>query len=339
MIRWAAPERLWALALLPPAALWIWALMRRRERRLALLADPALWEALLPARRPRRAAGRAALFLAAIALLIAALARPQWGFRWEDVRRKGLDLLIVLDTSNSMRAPDPRPSRLQHAQWGVRDLVRRLRGDRVGLVAFAGGAFLQCPLTSDYAAFLLTLDDLYPGIIPRGGTAIARALRTAAENFDPRATSDRVIVLITDGEDHEEDPTTLIPLLKQRGIRIYAVGVGSPEGELIPTESGGFLRDREGNVVKTRLNEAPLQRLALETGGAYVRAAPGDFGLDRIYDDYITRLRREAQESRMMRLHEERHTLFIAAALLLLAIETAMASFGKSAANPAEAAP
>lgn len=329
MIRWAAADRLWALALLLPAALLLWALLRRRERRLARLADAALWGALLPARRPGRERARLALFLAAVALLIAALARPQWGFRWETVERKGLDILVALDTSNSMRAPDPRPSRLQHAQWGVRDLARRLRGDRIGLVAFAGGAFLQCPLTSDYAAFLLTLDDLYPGIIPRGGTAIGRALRVAAEHFDPRAKADRVIVLITDGEDHEEDPTALIPMLKERGIRVYAVGVGSPEGELIPLEGGGFLRDRAGNVVKSRLNEAPLRRLALETGGAYVRAAPGDFGLDRLYDEHMALLRREAQEVRMMRRYEERHTLFVAGALLLLAIETAVGGFAK----------
>lgn len=322
MIRWGAPERLWWLALLPVAAALLFALRRRRERRLAALAAPALWAALLPERRPARARLRLALWLAAAALLIVALARPQWGFRWEDVRRKGLDILIVLDTSNSMRAPDFNPSRLQHAKWGVRDLVRRLRGDRVGLVAFAGSAFLQCPLTADYAAFLMTLDDVHAGIIPRGGTAIARALREAVARFDYRTQADRVIVLITDGEDHEEDPTNVLPLLKEKGIRLYAVGVGAPEGELIPLEGGGFLRDRQGNVVRTRLREEPLKALALGTGGAYVRAAPGDFGLERIYEEHILGLRREEMDARLAKVYEERHGWFVAGALLLLAIES-----------------
>ncbi len=322
MIRWGAAERLWWLALLPVAAALLFALRRRREQRLAALAAPALWPVLLPDRRPARARWRILLWLAAAGLLIVALARPQWGFRWEDVRRRGLDILVVLDTSNSMRATDLKPDRLQHAKWGVRDLVRRLRGDRIGLVAFAGSAFLQCPLTADYAAFLLTLDDLYAGIIPRGGTAIGRALREAVARFDYRTKADRVIVLITDGEDHEEDPTRLLPLLREKGIRLYAIGVGTPEGELIPLEGGGFLRDREGRVVKSALNEAPLKALALGTGGAYVRAAPGDFGLERIYEEQILGLRREDLESRLAKVFEERHGWFVAAALLLLAIES-----------------
>ncbi len=319
---WGVPQRLWWLAALPLTAWALYALRRGCARRLARLADAALWPALMPTLRLGRERLRDALWLGAVALLIVALARPQWGFHWEEVRRRGLQILVVLDTSNSMRAADLSPNRLQHAKWGIRDLLRRLRGDRIGLIAFAGSAFLQCPLTSDYAAFLMTLDDVYPGIIPRGGTAIARALREAVNRFDYRGESDRVILLITDGEDHEEDPTKVLPLLKEKGIRLYAIGVGSPEGELIRMEDGQFLKDREGRVVKTRLVEEPLKTLALETGGAYVRAAPGDFGLERLYDDHIARLRRETQEDRLAKIHEERHGWFVAAALLLLAIET-----------------
>jgi Ca-activated chloride channel family protein len=318
---WGASQRLWALAALPIAAWALAALRRDRRRRLARLADPALWPELMPTLRPTRERLRDALWLGAVALLLLALARPQWGFHWEEVRRRGLQLFVALDTSNSMRAPDPPPSRLQHAQWGVRDLVRRLRGDRIGLIAFAGSAFLQCPLTSDYAAFLMTLDDVHPGLIPRGGTAIAAALREAAARFDYRGESDRVIVLITDGENHEGDLDSVIPQLQEKGIRVYAVGVGSPEGELIPLPEGGFMKDRQGRVVKTRLVEEPLKTLALKTNGAYVRAAPGDFGLERLYDEHISRLRREEREERLAKVHEERHGWFVAGALCLLALE------------------
>ena len=327
-----APEHLsWPWALIP-FGLALILLLKGRMRRLRLLAEPEALEVLSQTAKQRHV--RRALVLRSLALfaLVLAAVRPQWGFHWEDARRRGLDILVLLDTSNSMRAQDLKPDRLQQAKWAVRDLATRLNGDRVGLIAFAGSAFLQCPLTSDYAAFLLTLDDLYPGIIPRGGTAIKKAMETALESFEDHVDTDQVIILISDGEDHESDPLALVPELKKKGIRVFSVGVGSLEGELIPaTEGPGFLKDRQGKTVKTVLNENMLKQLALQTGGAYVRAAPGDFGLERIVDENLQQLKRGEFESKRVKVHEERFQWVLGVALALLFIEAGLSRTNRRA--------
>lgn len=322
-MNWGAPGYLHALWALLPTALLLALLLRQRRARLARLADASAWNRLAEGWQPRRARTRAVLWWLAVALLLLALARPQWGFHWEDVRRRGLDLLVLLDTSRSMLAEDLKPSRLQQAKWGVRDLVGELRGDRIGLVSFAGASYLQCPLTIDYAAFLMTLDDVYVGVVPRGGTAIAEALQTAVDTFEKQSVGERVVILISDGEDHEGDPLALLPALQEKRIRVYAVGVGSREGELLPAPPGqeGFQKDEAGRVVKTALREDTLQRLALETGGAYVRATPGDLGLERLFRDHLSQLAREEGETRLAKTWEERAGWFLGVALLLLAIE------------------
>jgi len=324
-VRWGNPDWLpWLLLLLPIAGLLV-ALTRRRENRLRRLIAAELIPLLAPARDPRLIRRRNVLWFLAITSTAVALARPQWGFQWQEVKRRGLDIIIVLDTSRSMLAQDIKPDRLQQAKWGVRDLVGKLAGDRIGLVTFAGSSFLECPLTIDYAAFLMTLDDAYVGIIPKGGTAISQALRTAAEAFGGDSTADRAIVLITDGEDHEGAPLSLVDELKKQNIRVYAVGVGTAEGDLVPDESGsGFLKDRSGNVVKTALREDVLGQLALQTGGTYVRSAPGDFGLDRVFDEGIARMKRDEQDSRMIKAYEDRFHWLLAAAMLCLTAEAAL---------------
>ena len=238
MIRWGSIEILpWLLLLLPTWWLTFF-LLRRRERRLQQLADAKILPDLVPNRSFSMIRRRTVLWLTAFSLACFAFARPQWGFHWQEVKRRGLDILVVLDSSKSMLAEDIKPNRFQQAKWGIRDLVGKLKGDRIGLVTFAGNSFLECPLTIDYAAFLMTLDDAYVGIIPRGGTAIAQALKTAIDSFEKSGEADRAIVLITDGEDHEGDPLKWIDELKKKNIRIYAVGVGSLEGELIPSVDG-----------------------------------------------------------------------------------------------------
>ena len=328
-MKWGFPDILpWLLLLVP---LWwlIFFLLRRRERLLRRLADERILPVLSPERLVPRARRRNILWLTAISLMAVSLARPQWGFHWQEVKRRGLDILVVLDTSKSMLATDIKPNRIQQAKWGVRDLVKKLKGDRIGLVSFAGSSFLQCPLTIDYAAFLMTLDDVYVGIIPRGGTAIEQSLREAIKSFEEQTEADRAIVLITDGEDHEGNPLNLVDELKKKNIRVYAVGVGTQEGELIPaTDEGsatGFLKDREGNVVKTAMQEDVLERLAVGTGGTYVRSAPGDFGLDRVYDQGIAKLKRDERESRMVREYEDRFAWVLGVALGLLLAESLLA--------------
>lgn len=330
-MKWGHAELLGLLWLLIPAAWLLWKASRFREKLLAKLAVLEVMHVVLPRFNPARYRRRAFLWLAAIGFMFIALARPQWGFRWEEVRRRGLDIVVVLDTSRSMLAEDIKPSRFQQAKWGIRDLVQRLRGDRIGLVAFAGSSFLQCPLTVDYAAFLMTLEDLYIGIIPRGGTDVAQALDSAIESFEDTTDSDRVIILVTDGEDHEGKALEMVDRLKDEEIRVFAIGVGTTEGELIPEhEQGksGYYKDRQGHVVKSSLEEGNLEKIALASGGAYVRSAPGDFGLERIIDQGIARLKRSDKESRMVKSYEERFAWALGAALLLLLLEAAVSDRG-----------
>ncbi|HMO49883.1 MAG TPA: VWA domain-containing protein [Kiritimatiellia bacterium] len=324
-MNWGAPKLLpWLLVLLPAAAI-LFVAQRARLRRLGALIAPELWSRINPEWLPRRVYGRLAWWLLALLFFGAALARPQWGFTWREIRRTGLDVMVVVDTSRSMLATDMRPNRLQQAKWALRDLVGYLRGDRVGLVVFAGLSYLQCPLTSDYAAFMMYVDDIHVGLVPRGGTAIADALRTAANSFEDASAADRIIVLVTDGEDTVGDPLAVIPFLQEKNIKVYAIGVGSPEGELIPIqdESGRetFLRDRDGQLVKSSLNEEVLQRLALSTGGAYIRAAPGQFGFERLVRDEWSKLRPAEGETQRLKMWEDRAGWLIGAGLLCLIIE------------------
>lgn len=333
-MKWGDVQMLYWLPLLAPLGWLLAALWRRRRRMLAQLVDPELLEVLAPDWNPRRCGRRLALRMLALFWLGVALARPQWGFHWEEVRRRGLDIVVVMDTSRSMLATDIKPSRLQQAKWGVRDLLRHLQGDRVALVPFAGSSLVQCPLTVDYSAFAMTLDDLYAGIIPRGGTAIEQALRTAISACPEDGAADRVILLITDGEDHEGDPLSLLPLLNEKNIRVYTIGIGTLEGELIPAEDGrGYFKDRQGQIVKTTLREDVLQKLAVGTGGTYARSAPGDTGLERVFRESIQNLKRAEQESRTVRIYEERFLWPLGAALLCLAAEALLSDRWKSRAE------
>ncbi len=315
---------MWLLALLPLMAL-TGILLKRRAKLLSRMAEQGLWPTMLPGHSPQRRRAINLVRILALAAAIVALARPQWGFRWEEVKQRGLSIIVALDTSKSMLAQDIKPNRLQQAKWGVRDLVKELRGDRIGLVAFAGDAFLQCPATIDYAAFLMMLDDIYAGIVPVGGTDLFMALEESVESFEKSEESqaDKVIILISDGEGHTGDPLALLPRLKEEKIRVFAIGVGTREGELIQTAEG-FVKDEKGNVVKSSLNEGMLERLALETGGFYVRSAPGDFGLERVYRQGIAELQREERETRRSKSWTERFQWFVGASLLLLLIEAAI---------------
>ncbi len=334
-MKWGNLELLYGLPLAIPLLWILFVLLRRRRRALEDLIAPAMIPVLAPHWNPARAKARLWLRGLAFVMLFLALARPQWGFHWEEVRRKGLDMVVVLDTSRSMMASDIKPSRLQQAKWGIRDLLRNLRGDRVGLVPFAGSSVLQCPLTIDYAAFTMTLDDVYSGIIPKGGTAIEQALRTAIAAFPADGTADRVILLITDGEDHEGDALSLLTELKEKNIRVYSIGIGTLEGEMVPAGEGqgAYFKDRQGQIVKTALKEDVLQKLALGTGGTYVRSAPGDTGLERVFRESIDSLKRSEQETRTAKIYEERFLWPIAVALLLLAWEAILSDRRKARAE------
>ncbi len=273
----------------------------------------------------KRQAVKSALIVAALIFSLLALMRPQWGFRWQEVKRKGLDILIAIDTSKSMLATDVKPNRLERSKLAVKDLIRKLKGDRIGLIAFAGTAFLQCPLTVDYNGFLLALNDLSVNTIPRGGTSISSAIKTALRSYEGGQKEHKVLIIITDGEDHEGDALASAREAKKEGVKLFCIGIGTAGGELIQLvdESGKrvFLKDKEGNVVKSRLNEHLLREIALTTGGAYVRSSGAEFGLDLLYEQKLSKMEKREIKVQMAKRYYERFQIPLALALILLAME------------------
>ncbi|MBN1671264.1 MAG: VWA domain-containing protein [Kiritimatiellae bacterium] len=323
MIRWGTPPALYLLWALIPVGWAVLAGRRGRERRLARIAGAAGPPA--PAARTRRvrAAAQVGLWLGGIALLGLALARPGWGVATEKAWRLQVDILVVLDTSKSMLAEDVRPSRFAVAGRQIRTLVRRLRGERVGLLAFAGDGFLQCPLTTDYGAFLMVLDDVRVGAVPHGGTGLAHALARAGAAFRGESGAERVIVLISDGEDHGPDSLPAARELAARGIVVHALGIGTPAGALIPLPAGGggpaFVEDSGGTAVRSALNETLLRRLANATGGRYARADAA--ALTALHGDGWQVRRADEGPARAGERPAERFMWFLAAAFLLLGME------------------
>jgi Ca-activated chloride channel family protein len=325
-MRWADLAQLnwlWGLAGFAGLLVWSW---RYRRKMLGDFGDPRL-VAVDPERLPARAVIFKNFLLSGVFVFaVVALARPQWGFEWREIKRQGIDILVVFDTSRSMLTRDVRPSRMERARLGVHDLVKRLKGDRIGLVAFAGDAFLACPLTPDYAGFRLTLDDLSTDTISRGGTNVGRAIREALEAHKKDPGAHKVIIFITDGENLEGEPLEAAKEARDQGVKIYPVGVGTREGELIqlhgPLGRDEFVRDRQGNFVKSRLNETLLRQIAAQSGGAYLHAGGARFGLDELYEREIARLEKHEFDSRREKRFHERFQIPLALALLLLVVQT-----------------
>jgi Ca-activated chloride channel family protein len=324
-MRFGEPQWLWLLLLLPAlAVLTIWA-ARRRERDLARWCHPALWARLIPDRDRWSFFWRGGLVLLAAFSLALMAARPQLGSRILSVKRKGIDVMIALDTSESMLAEDLAPNRITRARQAVQSLIDRLRGDRVGLIAFSGEAFVECPLTLDYSAARMFLRFMDTDLIPVPGTAIAEAIKAADRSFDEKERKFKALVLITDGEDHEGNVEDAAKEAKEHGVRIFAVGVGTSKGEPIPerTASGGvrdYKRDREGNVVLTKLDPATLREICEETGGRYYDAGSGNLALDRLYSD-ISGMEQKEMKGGIITQYEDRYGYFAAAALFFLMLE------------------
>lgn len=324
-MQWGHPSFLHALWLIAALAVFLrWAEGRRR-RALESFAEPALLEGLVLGLSRRRRRGRAALLLAALALAAVALAQPKWGYHWQRVTREGIDIVVAIDTSKSMRATDVKPDRLTRAKMEVSDLLGRLQGDRVALVAFAGSSYTLCPLTLDYAAAEMFLGAVKVGVVPLGGTDIGGALRQAVRIFQGSEREHRALVLLSDGEDLREGTEAAAREAKRLGVRIFSVGIGSPSGELIPVEGGnGYLKDREGKVVQSKLNEGTLQQMALLTGGAYVYPSGGTLGLVDLYNEKIAGMEKKELVERQRKVYENRFQWPLAAAFALLCLEAVL---------------
>lgn len=321
-MRFAQPDMLWLLWGIIPLWFILRGLLIRREKMMQRFVAAHLLPDIVRHFDHRRLMLKNFLFVFVFIFAIIALARPQWGFEWEELKRKGVDIILVVDTSKSMLTQDVKPNRLERTKLAIRDLVKKLKGDRIGLIAFAGDAFLMCPLTVDYAGFLLSLDDLSIGSVPRGGTNMEAAILTALKEYDETPNSYKAVIVVTDGDNLEGNPAKAVEAARKQEVRVYTVGIGTREGELIQVsnERGEkeFLKDKAGNYVKSRLNEKLLEEIALKTQGAYVRAAGAEFGLDVLYEKEISKIEKREFDAKMEKKYFERFQWPVAAVLILL---------------------
>jgi len=308
------------LLLLIPVFLLGYAFVRARRRaRIRAFGDEQLVEALMPSWSSSKGWVRMILFCLAFLFFVIGLARPQIGAKLKERTTRGAEVMIALDVSNSMLAEDYSPNRLERAKLAISRIVDRLQDDRIGLVLFAGTSFVQLPITTDYISAKMFMNTISTASIPIQGTAIGDALSTCIRSFSAQSEKSRVIILITDGENHEDDPVEVAAQAAEMGITVYTIGVGSAEGQPIPTASG-LLRDSNGEIVVTRLDEEILRKVAEAGGGAYIHAGNDEFGLNPIIDN-IRKLEDEEFSSVVFEEYDEQYMYFFAVALLLFIVE------------------
>ena len=319
MLYFASPAYLWLLLLVPLIPVVYGILRALRRRRLKRFGDESLVRALMPSWSGAKGWIRIILWDLAFLCFVIGIARPQMGAKLKEHEAKGAEIMICLDVSNSMLAEDYSPSRLDRAKLAISRVVDKLQGDRIGLIIFAGSSFVQLPITTDYVSAKMFLGSIDTGSVPVQGTAIGDAILTAAKSFSAQSEKSRAIIIITDGENHEDDAVDAARQAAELGIKIYTIGVGSLRGQPIPV-NGELLKDRGGNIVVSRLDEATLKQIADTGGGAYVHAGNEEFGLNPIIDD-IKKMEAEKYNSIIFEDFDEQYMYFFAAALVLLVLE------------------
>ena len=310
---------LYLLLLVPVFLIGYGVLRAMRNRRVKKFGDPALVEQLMPSRSRSKGWVRMVLFCLAFAFFIIGLARPRTGARLAERKTRGAEIIVALDVSNSMLARDYSPNRLERAKLSISRLTDRLQDDRIGLVIFAGTSFVQLPVTTDYVSAKMFLSSIDTESIPVQGTAIGDAIRLSIKSFSAQSEKSRVIIVISDGENHEDDAVGAAKQAAELGIKVYTIGVGSAEGQPIPMD-GDLMKDRDGNIVVTKLNEQMLRDIARAGGGAYIHAGGEEFGLNPIIQD-IRRMEDEEFGSVVFEEYDEQYMYFFGAALLLFVIE------------------
>ena len=324
MFRFANPEYLNALYLIPVLVVLFWYLGRNRKKLLQIFADKELHKTLFPTDSNLKRWTKFALILLALTCLVFAAANPQVGTKMQEVKQTGIDVFILLDVSNSMMAEDIKPNRLEKAKYQISNLINKLRGDRIGLIIFAGQAYIQIPLTTDYSAANLFLSAVDVNSVPSQGTAIASAINLATASFDTLSTQ-KVIIAITDGEDHEGDVEKAVENAVSREIKIYAIGLGSQAGVPIPIYNNrnqlvGFKKDNEGNTVLTKLDEEVLKKIVINGNGKYFRGTNYEDHLDKIYSE-LSELEQTEFGVKKVTDYEDRFYYFLIPALILLVLE------------------
>ena len=325
MFRFAHPEYLYALYVLPVIVILFFFLIRNQKKNLKAFANLTLHKVLLPKHSKVKSWIKLILVTLSLLLLTIAAANPQIGTRLEEVKQTGIDVFILLDVSLSMSAEDIKPNRLEKAKYQISNLINKLRGDRIGLIIFSGDAYVQIPLTTDYSAANLFLSAVDFKSVPQPGTAVATAINLAAKSFDYKASTQKVIVVITDGEDHEGDITEAINDAVAKDLKIFTIGLGSPDGVPIPIfnnqrQAIGFKKDRDGNTVLTKLNDSILKEIASKGNGKYYRGNNYEDYLDQIFKE-LSSLEKTEFGTKKVTDYEDRFYYFLAPAILLLILE------------------
>ncbi len=323
MFRFGNIEFLWGLLIIPLLTIvFIWSRIARKKA-LRRFGNLEILKQLMPFSSKGRPVFKFILLTLAMAFIIVGLARPQFGSKLKKVKREGVELIIALDVSNSMMAEDIQPNRLERAKRAISRLIDKLKDDKIGLIVFAGDAYTQLPITSDYNSAKLFLNSVNTQIVPRQGTAIGAAINLAAKSFSPSEQANKAIIIITDGENHEDDATNAAKDAAEKGIIVHTIGMGLPEGAPIPVLKNGqkdYLKDRDGKVVVTKLNEQMLEQISSAGKGIYVRANNAQIGLNALFDE-INKMQKEEMESRVYSEYEDQFQYFFAVGLLLILLE------------------
>jgi Ca-activated chloride channel family protein len=320
LFRFANPDYLYLLLLLPVMALLFIINEIRKRRARKRLGDIRLIGTLMPELSDSRSAVKFILLLFAVLAGVIILSRPQFGSKIEDVKKQGVEVIIALDVSNSMLSEDIQPDRLTRAKQAISRLVDNLDNDKIGLIVFAGDAYTQIPITTDYVSAKMFLSTIGPDMVPKQGTAIGAAINLGVRSFSPGEGKSKAIIIITDGENHEDDPVAAAQEAGKAGIVIHTIGIGSTEGVPVPVTVNGrkeYLKDVDGNTVISKLDEDILKKIAMSTEGSYVRASNTNIGLDQIFAD-IRKMKKQELESTQYTEYNDQFQIFAAIALFML---------------------
>lgn len=323
LFRFANPDYLYLLLLLPLVIVLYLINDIRKRKSLKRFGDVNLVGNLVPELSKVRPLVKFMLQLLAFSAAIIMLSRPQFGSKIEDVKKEGVEVVIALDVSNSMLAEDIQPDRLTRAKQAISRLVDNLDNDKIGLIVFAGDAYTQIPVTTDYVSAKMFLSTINPNMVPKQGTAIGAAINLGIRSFSPGEGKSKAMIIITDGENHEDDPEEKAEEASEAGIVIHTIGIGSTEGVPVPIIISGkkeFLTDVDGNTVITKLDEDILKKIAINTNGNYVRASNSNIGLDQIFNE-IKKMKTQELESTLYTEYNDQFQVFTAIALLLLLID------------------
>jgi Ca-activated chloride channel homolog len=323
LFRFANPDYLYLLLLLPVIILLFIINEIRKKRAQKRLGDTILIDRLVPELSKTRPWLKFLLQLIAFSAGVVMLARPQFGSKIEDVKKQGVEVIIALDVSNSMLSEDIQPDRLTRAKQAISRLVDNLDNDKIGLVVFAGDAYTQIPITTDYVSAKMFLSTINPNMVPKQGTAIGAAINLGVRSFSPGEGKSKAMIIITDGENHEDDPVSSAEEAAKAGIVIHTIGIGSIEGVPVPVMVNGkkdYLKDVEGNTVISKLDEDILKKIALSTNGNYVRASNSNIGLDEVFND-IKKMKKQELESSVYTEYNDQFQIFTAIVIFLLLVD------------------